>query len=82
MADIDHPTPTDPPQHKAGMKGPMMYAIVMDRAKAVFSVRLAENVEPSHLNLVRTFATLTALVEAAIEMSQQGWTLLPNVEAR
>ena len=64
------------------MKGLMMYAITMDRAAAVFSVRLAAEVEPSHQNLVRQFATLTALVEAAIEMSQQGWVLLPNVEAR
>ena len=59
-----------------------MYAIVMDRAAAVFSVRLAADVEPSHLNLVRTFATLPALVEAAVQMSNDGWTLLPNVEAQ
>ena len=58
----------------------MKYAIVMSRAAAVFSACPIESVEPRHLNLVRQFETLTELVEAAMQMSQDGWTQLPRVD--
>jgi len=56
-----------------------MYAIELDAPNEVFSVRVAPM---QHDNRLEYFDRLTDLVERAIQLAENNWTLLPNVEAR